>query len=554
MSAVGERLATILESAGVGAVFGVPGGQTLPFYQGLESTSVRHVLMRDERNAATAADAYARLTGTVGFCDATVGPGATNLVTGLAEAFGASIPVVALIADISTHQPHLRRRAIVSQAIDQHSTLQAHTKWLGRVERPEILDEVVAHALRVATTGRPGPVVVEIPDDVFRDPAPLEPTVGFTAADVRYPRYRSAPLDADVAAAVAMIRSAARPVILAGGGVTYSGAAAEVTRLAERSGTPVVTTISGKGTIDEGHRLAMGVTGVFGSARANRTVQEADLVVAVGCKMSQPATHSWQNPSPAQRVIRIDVDGEEIGRTGPVALAICADAATTARLLADRFQPADGAAATWTDDLAVEAPEAEPDPHGRVAPDELLGLISEALGPDDVLVSDASYSSGWSATNFRVKRDGVTYLAPRGLAGTGWAAGASIGARIATDPSNHVVTIAGDGGWAYGLTEVETACRVGLNVVYVILNNAINGWIKHIQERMGAAQESFGDIDFAGVARAMGASGATITHLDQVPGTLAEALERPGPTLLDVKSSIAKSPIYSLPVRAGIYG
>jgi acetolactate synthase-1/2/3 large subunit len=171
-----------------------------------------------------------------------------------------------------------------------------------------------------------------------------------------------------------------------------------------------------------------------------------------------------------------------------------------------------------------------------------------------VLVSDASYSSGWSATNHRVKRNGVTYLAPRGLAGTGWAAGASIGARMATDPSNHVVTVAGDGGWAYGLTEVETACRVGRNLVYVILNNAINGWIRHIQERMGAQPETFGDIDFAGVARAMGARGATITGLDQVPSALDAALAHPGPTLLDVKSSIAKSPIYSLPVRAGIYG
>ena len=544
---VGARLAHILAAGEVGAVFGVPGGQTLPFYAAVEDAGLQHVLMRDERAAACAADAYARLSGSVGFCDATVGPGATNLVSGLAEALGSSIPVIAIVADIRRDRAHLRRRAAASQALDQAALLAPVTKWVGRVETADSLEPVLAQALRVATGGRPGPVVLEIPEDVFSAEA-VDPPSGSPAwspADFAYPRHRSAPPPDAVEQAAALLAGAERPLILAGGGVTFSDASMAVRELAEAQQIPVTTSISGKGTIDETSALAAGVAGQFGTVRGNAALQAADVVLVLGCKLGSLTTHAWQIPGPGQSVIHADVDGEEIGRTGPVAVGIVADARETANALA---QALEGSAprANWLDSLEGEGGAAQPDPAGAIPPHLLARSLGEALREDDVLVCDASLSSGWGAAFVPVRRP-RSFIAPRGLAGIGWGGGGAVGARLATPPDRRMVLLTGDGAWGYCLSEFETAARLGLDLTYIVLNNAALAWITHIEARREQPLRSlFSDVDFSGVARAMGGAGERVTNLEAFEEALQTGLNSPGPYLIDALTAQDASPILSL--------
>lgn len=544
---VGARLARILAEGGVGAVFGVPGGQTLPFYAAVEDAGLQHVLMRDERAAACAADAHARLSGSVGFCDATVGPGATNLVSGLAEALGSSIPVIAIVADIRRDRAHLRRRAAASQALDQAALLAPITKWVGRVETPDSLEPVLAQALRVATGGRPGPVVLEIPEDVFSAEAADPPSgaMEWSPADFAYPRHRSAPPPDAVEQAATLLAEAERPLILAGGGVTFSDASLAVRALAEAQQIPVTTSISGKGTIDETSALAAGAAGQFGTVRGNAALRAADVVLVLGCKLGSLTTHSWQLPGPGQAVIHADVDGEEIGRTGPVALGIVADARETADALT-RALEGRTPNGNWLDSLEGEGGAAQPDPAGAIPPHLLADVLGEALREDDVLVCDASLASGWGAAFVPVRRP-RSFIAPRGLAGIGWGGGGVVGARLATPPERRMVLLTGDGAWGYCLSEFETAARLGLDLTYVVLNNAALAWITHIEARREQPLRSlFSDVDFSGVARAMGGEGERVTNLEAFEVALQTALSSPGPYLIDALTAQDASPIISL--------
>ena len=544
---VGERLASIIAGGGVDAMFGVPGGQTLPLYGAAAGAGLRHVLMRDERSAACAADAYARLSGRVGFCDATVGPGVTNLVSGLAEAYGSSIPLIAVIADIRSDRSELRRRSNASQALDQAALLAPITKWIGRVERARNLEPVLDQALRVATSGRPGPVVLEIPEDVFADTQPENaPQRAFGPDAFRYPRFRPAPAAADIEEAARLIAGAERPLVLAGGGVTFSDASEAVAALAEAHQLPVATTISGKGAIDERSPLAAGVGGSFGTRRAAAAMLAADVVVLLGTKLGQLTTFGWQLPSASQAVIHVDVDGEEIGRTAAVAVGIVADAREAAHALSEALTALAYQGRNW---LAAEGGErgaAQSAPGGPVAPHLLAAALSDALREDDVLVCDASLASGWGAAFAPVRRP-RSFIAPRGLAGIGWGGGGVIGARLAVPADRRVVLLVGDGAWGYSLSELETAARLDLDITYVVLNNASLAWIQHIElRREHDATSIFSDVDFAAVARAMGGAAERVTNLEDFEAQLEVALETPRPYLLDVVTSAEASPILTL--------
>ncbi|MEZ4333006.1 MAG: thiamine pyrophosphate-binding protein [Myxococcota bacterium] len=544
---VGDRLVEALLAGGIDAMFGVPGGQTLPLYAAARRRGMRHVIMRDERAAACAADACARVSGRIGVCDATVGPGATNLVSGLAEAFASSIPLLAIIADVPTSWGHLRRRGVASQALEQAPLLAPVTKWVARVERADALDEMLDHALRVATTGRPGPVVLEIPDDVFQaDPGAARRR--FEPDAFASPRQRPAPARDALESALRLIAAAHRPLVLAGGGVHLSGAAEAVTRLAETTGIPVATTLNGKGALDEHHPLAAGVVGIFGDVRAGRALAAADLVLVLGSKLDQLSTFTFRLPGPGQRVIHVDVDAEEIGRTAPVELGLCADVRETALALADRLKGGTLALERgWQDGLETGGQPGTRTDDPAIPPERVVATLSDALGPGDVLLCDASLASGWGGQHYRVKHAGRGYLAPRGLAGIGWAGGAAIGARMGLAPQRKLVCLAGDGGFSYAMAELETAVRWRLDLVYVVLNNASLAWIRHTEQFKGMEPTSdLGEIDFAAVARAMGAAGERIESIAALPDALARALERGGPTVLDVRTSRDASPMVGL--------
>ncbi len=557
---VGDALVACLKGIGADICFGVPGGQTIPFYAAARRGGFRHILMRDERNAACAADAYARLSGRIGVCDATVGPGATNLISGLAEAYASAIPVLAIVADVKTEREHLRHRGVASQAMEQRALLESVTKQVSRVHAPGDLRAGFDAAIRAAVTGRAGPVALEIPENVFTAPAAAgEPGEDHDAG--RWPRYVAEPCEEDVARAAAMLRAARRPVILAGGGAMASPEAAEIVALAEARNLPIVTSINGKGIVDEYHALSRGVVGVFGSVEASATLREADMVLVLGSKFAQFNSFLWRLPTRDQTLIHVDSDGAELGRAIPAALAICADAGRTARRLRERLGDEDRPE-TWSIGAAPLPPQpgtADDDPH--VAPEAVIAAIGALAGEHTVLVSDASLASGWAASRYRVRGHGRKFLAPRGLAGIGWAGGAAIGAALAIEgrEGGRVVAVSGDGAASYWIGEVETAVRFGLPIVFVILNNAGFGWIVQGERMLGIDPKStFGPVDYARMGRAMGAAGFRAESIDEARDALAEAWRADGPVVIDILTSELASPSVDYgtldPAAASAYG
>jgi acetolactate synthase I/II/III large subunit len=544
MMDVGERLIELLQRSGLTTAFGVPGGQTLPFYRAARAVGFNHVLMRDERSAACAADAYARISGRVGICDATVGPGAADLVPGLAESLASGVAVLAIVADIRTEWEHLRRQSIASQSLEQRELLAPVTKWVARVSHPDAIDEMVDQALRVATTGRPGPVALEIPEDVFYATLTERHRVRHLDDGAGlWPRFRTRPTPDTIEAAAAVLMASQRPLIVAGGGVLSSHAAGALSEFAETHRIGVVTTINGKGSIDETSTASIGVTGAFGVLEAGRAMRDADVLVVIGSKLDQLSTFNWKLPAPSQVVIQIDSDGEQIGRACRVDVSVCGDALEAIGQL-------DGALNGWQHRWWTTRGERSTEPQfldGRIVPDAIIREIDDALVADDVVVSDASLASGWLAGSYRVKQPGRGFVAPRGLAGIGWAGGAAIGARMATPPSAKVVAVAGDGAWGYAMAEVETAVRRHLDLVYVVLNNSAFGWITHVEQRVGIVERSLlGDVDFAAAAIALGASGARVSDDDGFRGALHSALRQGGVHVIEVLTAGDASPQLSL--------
>jgi acetolactate synthase-1/2/3 large subunit len=498
--------------------------------------------MRDERNGACAADAYARVSGRVGMCDATVGPGSTNLVSGLAEAYASAIPVLALVADIRTNREHLRHRGVSSQALEQGAILAPVSKWVGRVQTPNQIVSVFQHALRVATTGRPGPVVVEIPEDFMAAQIPEPDLSMFTPDSAVWPRHRTAPLASAVADAVARLAKAKRPMVLAGGGAMASGAHAEIARFADEFGIPIVTSINGKGVVAETNPLALGVVGVFGDIEASRTLKQADTILVLGSKFAQFNSFMWRLPNRTQELIHVDIDGEELGRALPAAVEIVGDVREAARAIGDGLA-ARNARFSWK-------PEGEPLPQPgtrpddpAVAPERVVEAINALMDDDAIMVSDASLASGWTASRFQTRRAGRSYLGPRGLAGIGWAGGAAIGAALAAPKGTRVIAVAGDGAAGYWLGEIETAARLKLPITFVILNNAGYGWVIQGERGLGITPEStFAPVDFAAVGRAMGTGASRVASINEVQAGLSEAFDLKGPYVLDVLSSELSSP------------
>ena len=369
--------------------------------------AIRHIGVRDERSAAYAADAYARLTGRVGVCDATAGPGAAKLPSGLGEALNSSIPVLAIVSELPSSTEARRYRGATSQGMDQAALLAPVTKWLATVRRQEDLASLVRRAFREATTGRPGPVALIFPQEVL-DEAPRLPHGEPDLHAARFgcfPAIRAVPDPADVAEVVDLLGRAVRPLLVLGGGALASGVAELVVPLAETLGAAVATTFSGKGCIDEGHPLAVGVLSTMGTSAATGAAEQADLLLLIGCKVGSGTTLGWALPREGQLVAQIDVDPAELGRDFAVQAFVLADARAAVAALgeavtADEWTPPDTSAwrariaeiaAQWRARRDTErASDAVP-----ISPQRVMGELQRLLGPTDVVVADASLASGW---------------------------------------------------------------------------------------------------------------------------------------------------------------
>jgi len=561
----GALLAGLLAEHGVRHVFGVPGGQTLALYDAIldrqpalggvagSEATLRHVLVRDERSAAYAADAYARVTGRAGVCDATVGPGAAKLPSGLGEALGASVPVVALVSELPARLAPHRYRSAASQALDQAALLAAVTKWQATVPDAATMPALVRQAFREATTGRPGPVALFLPQDVLDGPAKREPSLEASVRFGSFPAFRPAPDPDDVAAAVAVLRAAERPFVLAGGGVLHSGAGAGLAALAEALSAAVGTTLSGKGAIAEDHPLSVGVTGSMGTAAAAAALAEADVVLLAGTKAGSGATFGWTLPHDGQAIVQLDVDPAELGRAFPLAAAVLADARLGLRgLLAALSGPAAPDRARWRARVAelTAAWRAERDAERAsdavpIAPQRVLGEIEAACGDDDILICDASLASGWGGVYLEQRRAGRRVLCPRGQAGLGYALPAAIGVATA-EPARRTVVLTGDGALGYAVGELATVAELGLPVTVIVLNNRSLGWIRwyrRIHFGRGWEDEDFTDVTFAEVAKGFGVAGQRVTEPARLGAALRGALESARPALVDVVTEPWQTPI-----------
>jgi acetolactate synthase I/II/III large subunit len=343
-------------------------------------------------------------------------------------------------------------------------------------------------------------------------------------------------------------------VLLVGSGAISSGAWDEVAAIADQLGAPVLTSITGKGVIASGHPLSGGVAGVFGQSGANELLAEADTIFAIGSKLGQLTTFSWRFPRSDQQLLQLDIDAEGIDQTAVVALV--GDARDTLRALATML-PSGQLESSWGRLAVARSRESwdahnarlEPEP-GTVDPRGVVDAVNMLTRPQDVLVCDASLSSGWGSAYFDIKTAGRRFFAPRGLAGLGWGGPAALGAQAALGDGGRVFALIGDGAWAYSLGEVESAVRRDLPVIFVILNNGTLGWMRHGFERGGKVLSvDFHASDFAAAARSFGATGLSAGPDDDLEAVFAQAVRLDGPSVIDARSSAVLSPV--LPPPAG---
>jgi acetolactate synthase-1/2/3 large subunit len=543
----GRTLVDLLCAHGVSVVFGLPGGQTNALYDGIaHDDRIEHVDVLDERSAAYAADAYARLTGRVGVCDATVGPGAAKLPSGLAEAFNSSIPVLAIVSDLPRATASRRYRGATSQALDQEALLHPVTKWVGVAGRPEDLGPIVRRAFREATSGRPGPVAVIIPQDVLDGPPPGDPQAEdpHAAGFGRFPSLPAPPDSGSVAAISALIAGAQRPLVVIGGGANRAGIGAQVDRLAGAS-VAVATTLSGKGAADERAGLALGVLGALGNPAAIAAAAEADVLILAGTKWGSGTTAGWTLPVAGQRVAQIDIDPVELGRDQPVDAIACADAVATLASLdlspsnreSWRARIAEIKAGWLRDRAALWSSAAVP-----IDPQRVMGELSRVITAEDVVIADASLSSGWVGSFIESGEHGPRTLFPRGLAGLGWALPAAIGAIEAGAP--RVVAVMGDGAAPYAIGELATLARSGVPLLLVVLNNSSYGWIRwyrRVAFGRGWEEPDLPETRFADVATAYGLRAVRIDDPEALAEVFGGAIE--GATLVEVVTSVWETPI-----------
>jgi acetolactate synthase-1/2/3 large subunit len=547
----GRALAEMLQLHGVGPMFGMGGFQLLPFYEAMRALGLRHFLINDERCGAFASDAYARITNRPGVCDATLGPGATNLVTALVESLNAGVPVIAITGD--SHRLHSWKN--MTQESRQLDILRPAVKEVIRVEMAERIPELVRRAFAVATSGRAGPVVLDVPEDICHAKLEFAPDAFWIdPATASYPARRARPAAADVARAAALIAKAKRPVILAGGGVHLSGAAPRLQKFAERHGIPVAHTLSGKGAIACSHALAIGLFGRY-SRFANELIEASDCLLVIGCKLGEIATKRYALPLPAP-LIQLDIMPEEFGRTTRAEVSLWGDADAGIEDLASALADSKTDRSAHARDIATRRDGWQAQAAARYGSTErpidmarLIAALNTTLPADGILVADGGFAAHWAGLFFDTKAPGRFFVADRGLASIGYGLPGAMGAQLAA-PHAAVVGLTGDGGLNMVIGELETAKRTGANFTLMVVNNAASGYVKALQHAMyGAGNYQSSDLvetDYAAVARAFGCRGIRVEDPGALEGAVATGLrERDRPTVIDVV--VTRDPARMLP-------
>jgi acetolactate synthase I/II/III large subunit len=522
-----EAMCEALLDEGVEYLFGYPGGAIMPFYDALPDYPLKHVLTRHEQAAAHAADGYARATGRVGVCVATSGPGATNLVTGLATAQMDSVPLVAITGQVG--RPAMGKDSF--QETNVMGMTLPFTKHSFLVEDPDELYPTMRRAFEIARSGRPGPVLVDVPKDVQ-----------FAATgDNGYRRLREAPPPVEspgLERAAMLLRNAKRPLILAGHGVTLGGAEMELRLLAERTGIPVVTTLLGISADD--HPLYLGWPGMHGQASVNRAIDRSDLLFAVGMRFDDRITGAAHKFAPGAKIIHIDIDPSELGKVIKPTVGIAADAKAAMRSILgylDNAPHEGGGCKQWREELAKsQEPERlrKESARDEYGPIQVMEAIKTAAGSDLRLVTDVGQHQMWAAQFFEFTKAN-SHITSGGLGTMGFALPAAMGVAFA-HPEDPVWVIAGDGGIQMNIQELATIRDFGLNIKVAVLNNGYLGMVRQWQQFFHNRRYSETPItgpDYEQLTAAYGVAGRTVREGDDVEAAVRWAQEQDGCTILD---------------------
>jgi acetolactate synthase-1/2/3 large subunit len=523
-----EIVIECLKEQGVDTVFGYPGGTILNVYDALykHQDEINHVLTSHEQGAAHAADGYARATGKVGVCMATSGPGATNLVTGIATAYMDSIPVVAITANVGVNM--LGKDSF--QEIDIAGVVMPITKHSFIVKSVEELAPTIRRAFKIAKSGRPGPVLVDITKDV-------------TAAETEYtyvqpeeiPRKTDTIKEEDVAKVLDMIKVSRRPYIIVGGGCVTSGATQELAEFVEKVDAPVCDTLMGKGAFDGNSERYTGMIGMHGTKTSNLGVSRADLVIVVGARFSDRVIGNASKFAPNAKIIHIDIDAAEIDKNIKTNASIVGDAKEILKLLTSKL--ATQSNRTWMaeiDELKKENPDVYS--YDSLNGPAAIRKIYELTEGNAIITTDVGQHQMWAAQNYTFKEP-RTLLSSGGLGTMGYGVGAAIGAKYGR-PDKTVINIAGDGCFRMNLNEIATAARYNVPIIQVVLNNHVLGMVRQWQTLFYDHRYSNtvldDSVDFVKVAEGLGAVGIRATSLAEFEEAMKKALASDRPVVIDV--------------------
>jgi acetolactate synthase-1/2/3 large subunit len=550
-----QMLVECLVKEGVDCMFGYPGGVTLPFYDVLYERQVRHVLVRHEENAAFAAEGWARSTGKVGVCCATSGPGATNLVTGLVNALMDSIPVVAITGQVHT-------KLIGSDAFQEADTFgitRSATKHNYLVKRLEDLTQTIHEAFYVASSGRPGPVLVDIPKDVFQAQGHYIPVTS-----VHLPGYKvfTEGHTGQIRRAAQMIEEAERPLVYAGGGIIAAEASGLLREFVELTDTPAVVTLMGLGALASNHPNFISMPGMHGSYAANMALQNCDLIVALGVRFDDRVTGRLAAFAPHAKVIHVDIDPAEIGKNRVPDVPIVGDVNRVLTRLNKMLRETPnqhgekvGAArrAWWKQirDWKAQHPLEPVFSSSEIKPQHLMAEIDRLSGGEAIVASDVGQHQMWAAQLIRFNHPRL-WINSGGLGSMGFGLPAAMGAQFA-NPDKLVFAIVGDGGFQMSIPELATISGNGLPVKIVVMNNGYLGMVRQWQTMFynnrlsGVELDCFPDVEK--LAGAYGFKGRVVDQPSQLAAALEAAVAEPGPYLLNVKVTATES-VYPM-VAAG---
>ncbi|MBP8676705.1 MAG: biosynthetic-type acetolactate synthase large subunit [Methanoculleus sp.] len=544
-----RTLIEALQREGVDTIFGYPGGVVLPIYDELYDSSIRHILVRHEQAAAHAADGYARASGRVGVCLATSGPGACNLVTGIATAYMDSIPIVALTGQVPT--------ALLGNDAFQESDITGITMPITKhnylVKNAADIDRVVKEAFYIAGTGRPGPVLIDLPKDVTMgevdeasSPPPAISLRGYQPTYEGHVRQIDKALD--------LIAEAERPLVYAGGGVILSGASAELREFIETAAIPVTTTLMGLGAIPGDHPLNLGMLGMHGTAAANFAVTECDLLVAIGVRFDDRVTGKIEAFAPNARIIHIDIDPAEIGKNKKVDVPIVGDVGRVLRAMLARMKKR-GDTANWVNRAAAWKAQFPPSyrDDDRLRPQYVIQQLSDLMKGEGIVTSEVGQNQMWTALYYCFRKP-RSWITSGGLGTMGYGFPAAIGAHFAR-PDETVVDVAGDGSFQMNIQELATVAHNNIPVKVVILNNMYLGMVRQWQELFYDRRYAYTElspVDFVKVANAYGVEGIRVEEKADVRGALETALSHDGPFVLDFRIEREENVFPMVPAGAAI--